>query len=686
MNFDRMFKTVTYLLVLNGVIVLTLAEGSLLYIVIALVAAPLSWWVVEMKSRGLGKTPVYLIAGLLILFAVMDGIIITGSVFLSLAHLLVLVQVLKMFQLKVSSDYLQMFAISFIHLLVASVLTTDLFFALFFVAYMVLAIWAMLLLQLKKSSESHGGDPQGIVNRRFFAGISLVIVLAFATTALFFTIIPRVGMGLTVGSFNKAELVTGFSEQVELGEIGRIKKDFRVVMRVGLLNTAPQEGFRPLWRGKVYDHYGERQWKSSFTGRYRPLRRYGEKIPLRLQVKADQSKVLKYLVQLERTESRIMFLADSPAAVIVDMPFLWTEESGTVYAPEPLVRGIKYTAYSFIPNRRVDYIDTTEGADPVYLQLPPLSPRVKELAMQITAPGEDNYDKAGLIEDHLLESYGYTLDLTIRTGMEPVEYFLFHWKKGNCEYFASAMVLMLRSVGIPARMVGGFRGGEWNRFGKFYLVRQSNAHTWVEAYLPPVGWLSFDPTPAEADPAFLLPAFLKIFPRMADALRWKWQSRIIAYDFQDQRMAYLKVVRKAGEINRWGAVLKNKVRAGVKALFEIKGSLPLLVILAVVLSVTAAVKLRRLRKGMQKKGSPPQLRFYRRYLRIMAGKGYRRNSSMTPMELASQAATEGGEPYVHSMWLTDIYYGARYGGETISPAKIKEIELHLKALKEAPAK
>lgn len=675
MSFEKTFKSVSYLLVLVGIAALAAADGTPSYIIIALAAAPVSWWVVEVKGRGLGKSPARLVAGILIFFAVMDSIFISGAVLLGLAHLLLLVQVLKLFQPKGNGDYLQMYAISFIHLLVASVLTTDFNFAVFFVVYTVLATWAMLLLNLKKASESRSEEPLGIINRRLFASTSLAISLAFASMAFFFILIPRVGMGLTIKSLRIGNPVSGFSERVNLGDIGRIKKDPRVVMRVEMLNAEPTGKFKPLWRGKTYDYYSNGQWSSSGSDNYEVLRAYGEKIPLPLQVRVKGAAVVKHRVQLEGTDSRIIFVADSPAAVSMAAPYLLMGPEGTIYSPAPLLEGLKYTAYSLAPEREAEYREEPGNGDGGYLQLPRLSQQVRELALKVTYGGKDSYDKARLIEDYLLRNYGYTLELTGTRGIEPVEYFLFEGKKGNCEYFASAMALMLRSIGIPARMLGGFRGGEWNQFGSYYLVRQSNAHTWVEAHLPPVGWLSFDPTPAETEAKTEYPAFIKTFQNMVDALRWKWQSHVIAFDMRDQKMLYFRAAGGVREVSLWGASLREALNRAVKGPLAVK-RYPMAALFVAAAAAVMVIILFRRGPGARRDGNgggtlPPG--FFRRYLRIMARKGFRKPAYMTPLEFARGAVTKGGEQFKSTERITDIYYRNRYGGGEINENELREI-------------
>ena len=130
-----------------------------------------------------------------------------------------------------------------------------------------------------------------------------------------------------------------------------------------------------------------------------------------------------------------------------------------------------------------------------YLQVPPLDERVPELARQITASAGNPFDRAAALERYLMSRFGYTLELPRVSPQDPIADFLFVRKRGHCEYFASSMAIMLRTLGIPSRVVNGFRTTEFNDLTGNYVVRASSAHSWVEAYFPNYGWISFDPTP-----------------------------------------------------------------------------------------------------------------------------------------------------------------------------------------------
>src|SRR5437879_323592 len=166
-----------------------------------------------------------------------------------------------------------------------------------------------------------------------------------------------------------------------------------------------------------------------------------------------------------------------------------------------------------------------------YLQLPGVDPRVPQLAAQIAGSASNGYDKAVALERYLKTHYGYTLQLLRTPVADPLANFLFERKQGHCEYFASSMAVMLRTLRIPARVVNGFRGDEFNDITGNYVIRARNAHAWVEAYFPGYGWITFDPTPggAIASPQGWGRAMLYL-----DAAASFWREWVISYDTSHQ--------------------------------------------------------------------------------------------------------------------------------------------------------
>src|SRR5690606_28415666 len=130
-----------------------------------------------------------------------------------------------------------------------------------------------------------------------------------------------------------------------------------------------------------------------------------------------------------------------------------------------------------------------------YLQLPEIDPRIAELTEQVIGDSTNRYDSARRVEQYLQTQFGYTLEMKAG-GEEPLADFLFNVREGHCEYFATAMAIMLRTQGIATRVVNGFSRGEYNEMADVWVVRQRNAHSWVEVYFPGENaWVQFDPTP-----------------------------------------------------------------------------------------------------------------------------------------------------------------------------------------------
>jgi hypothetical protein len=172
-----------------------------------------------------------------------------------------------------------------------------------------------------------------------------------------------------------------------------------------------------------------------------------------------------------------------------------------------------------------------------YLQLPKgIDPRVEQLAAEITANGKSTFDKALLVEGYLKRHYAYTLDLNWKSGPQPLSTFLFEKKAGHCEYFASAMAILLRTAGIPTRLINGFLTGEYNPVSHDYIIRQSDAHSWVEVYIPGRGWTEFDPTPP--DPNHQEINLARQFGHYVDAIQLYWNSYIIVYDSTAQTQLF----------------------------------------------------------------------------------------------------------------------------------------------------
>src|SRR6185295_13847344 len=177
---------------------------------------------------------------------------------------------------------------------------------------------------------------------------------------------------------------------------------------------------------------------------------------------------------------------------------------GSFRMPGYATPGLSYFVYSYLedehspvsfPPRPMPVAEREE-----LISFPDIDPRIAKLAREFAKGAPTEVEKARAVEHHLRHDFGYTLQLLPAAVADPLTHFLFVRRKGHCEYFASAMTVMLRTQGIPARLVTGFQSGTFNPMTELFVVRASDAHSWVEAWLPRRGWTTFDPTPP--DPGF----------------------------------------------------------------------------------------------------------------------------------------------------------------------------------------
>lgn len=252
------------------------------------------------------------------------------------------------------------------------------------------------------------------------------------------------------------------------------------------------------WRGETADYYTGRGWRT--TAEIEGENVSGKGLPNPYSKYADVRRVEQTFVLAPGMTSKVVFAANTPA--VVEVPsgkFKW-DGSGNVFT-DYLQAGSTYRVVSYMPRFEPAILRKSSTSYPVdirnkYLQLPEnLPPRVKKKARSVTARQGNTYDKAKALERYLSTNFPYdlTVDATPK-NMDVVDYFLFDLKKGYCTYHSTAMVVMLRSVGIPARWVKGYMTGSPDAATGVYEVTQADAHAWVEVYFSDFGWIPFEPT------------------------------------------------------------------------------------------------------------------------------------------------------------------------------------------------
>lgn len=471
----------------------------------------------------------FLLSCAYIFFFLADSLIISRSFIPASIHLVLFLQLAKLYQEKSDKDYLYLIILSFLQILAASSLTIDMSFVatlfLFLVA-LVATLMSFDMYRSERSATSRAEDAAApLTGMSVWATIWIIV-----TGVALFLIIPRVGTGYFTRAAAQSLLVSGFTDRVQLGEIGEVKRSTAVVMHARQISGKPFDVLK--WRGIALDRFDGHNWVKT-NRRHTPVDMSLDDA-YELGPVINSRDTARYEILLEPLATNALFGPYEVRALSGRLQGVERDNDDSLYLRFPTARRQQYEVLSEIPERSRAR-DVTADEDPAagvnrrYLQLPgDLDPRITQLARDITAKGKSTLDKASLVETYLKKNYRYTLDLTWTPGPQPISTFLFDAKSGHCEYFASSMAILLRAAGIPTRLVNGFLMGEYNPVGQDYIIRESDAHSWIEAYVPGRGWTEFDPTPP--DPNHHDVSLAQQMSQYVDAMELFWNSYVIVYD------------------------------------------------------------------------------------------------------------------------------------------------------------
>lgn len=386
----------------------------------------------------------------------------------------------------------------------------------------------------------------------------------------------------------------------------------------------------------------------------------------------------------------MLFAAPRAVAIQGDLPFVRVDGEGSVQSRRHDFERIIYKAISDTTEPRVEDLRRDLRPYPVayyrYLQLPDnLDRRIGPLAttMILNADASNRYDAAKAIESQLQRDYGYTLELKAG-GPDPLADFLFNVKAGHCEYFATAMVVLLRTHGIAARVVNGFLPGEYNEAAGAYTVRQSDAHSWVEVYFPEThSWVTFDPTPSAGRVEPVRTGLAAQLQKYAEAFELLWFQYVVGYDKQEQRSLATSLHNQVFDYGRAVSGLLATISS------YLTGSLLTFVIVAIVLALIAWSLLfgKRMWRWVRGRGvdveaegrSYSSVQFYERLMSLLEQRGLSRDTHLTPLEFAETLNSN------EALLITRAYNRVRYGGERLSASEKRDVERALFTLESAAA-
>ena len=618
MPIDRRLQITFATLVSLGTMLLGMGQRSLTLPLVTILAAVVSIYVTDLHGWIRLNRPVANLAALLaVVFSVSNFFHVSSEdQLLAVANLLVYLQVVLLFQRKTGRMYWQLLVLNVLQVVVGAALDLDMLFGVLLVVYLFVTLAAMNLLFIQREGErwqrllapqqaasgvantirassTLPANPTaellgpGTLRRTLGIGLGTIVVAAVC----FFSM-PRFGRSMWAGGGGGSSSV-GYSPTVKLGDLGPMLQNPELVMRVTFRDEAsgapitPAE--TPLFRGSIVTEYKHGEWSHNVTSRPKP----GQAIAS--TTGQNSLHFIRQHVMLEPMAEPVLFavypLFEAPSEPSNLHLFFDDQRQQLVRTPESQDEKFEYELLTAgwsdrRPGRIIPQPTAMSNFDQ-YLHLPDGLPEtsrfqdarryknadaidrltgLRDLAAKTIGDAHlapnDQYGRAKALEKMLSSPpFDYSLNRPpAAPGVDPIEDFVMRNHSGHCEYFASALALMLRSQGIPARLVIGFRGGEWNPLGSFYDVRQLHAHAWVEAYLAPDqipeserhglpvrhgAWLVLDSTPAaETATAADQTSWFASFEDLSDYVSQLWNSYVVGLnpDRQD-RVVYQPLAR-----------------------------------------------------------------------------------------------------------------------------------------------
>ena len=651
--------------------------------------------------------------GPLTLFAVQGIRLLAGRPALDIAvEFAAILQIIRLTTRRGAAHDQQIIVLALLHFVAGTVLGGGLSYGLCFVGFLVVAPGALVLSHLRREVEGNyrqgARDRTGlpvdvprilrsrrVVGRGFLATTCLLSVPIFLFTATLFVMFPRVGLSLLLLNHPPKGRLVGFTDKVDLGEVGLLRNDPAIALRFEVqdLPEPPPARLTLRLRGTALDRYDGRRWERTQRGGPRGILDSGETLAI---VRRTNPADRRITIDLEPLDPPVVFLPPRTVAlhVRVQQQAVLGEALNLSRGPEGEVRyqgsdshGLRYDAY--VAGDREPIIEMLAAQDrPRYLDLSPdMPPRLGLLAHEWTDAQPTPYLKAKAIEEHLKHDFKYDTNSPSGGKPQPVDHFLFESKRGHCEFFSTAMALMLREIGIPSRNVMGFVGGTYNRFGRYYAVREGDAHSWVEAYFddPIRGWVTFDPTPTSGAQPLQETSGAYVYMRdLVEALSQRWNRYVVGYDlktqvriFEDISRGYERMRAKTGTNHGIAErITRGPVLAGV--------------LLVAALAGYVIWKRRRKPKGKAEE-APDRARvdpkqeaataLYRTLELALATQGITRPTSLPPLKHAEGLAATAHPLADDVLDLTNRYLLARFGGTSLTDDGAREYEKKVREIR-----
>jgi transglutaminase-like putative cysteine protease len=530
---------------------------------------------------------------------------------------------------RTSRDYMQIYVLAIFMLAGSALINLSIWFILYALLIFFLVSVSMILLTFV--SEDREIELSHTAVKTIIIKTLAIPALTIPAAILLFAILPRTNYPVFDYLNREDGLSTGFSESVSLGNVSDIQQDSRLIFRA---ETPEQKGAPIYWRGVVMDNFDGMTW--SISGNASERTRI-----------AQPAKMTEQTIYLEAYGDRYLFGLDTPYHITLRGSGRGT---GFVHSLEHSVqRRVKYTAYSSSDKYLFEEYSNYDR----FLQLPQLSVELQAFIDSFEdMPAEKLADYMQVY--FIRNKFQYSITKLPVSGT-PLEDFLLRTRLGNCEYFASATAVVLRSKGVPARLVGGFFGGYYNETGGYYAVPQRNAHIWVEAYIDGKGWVRVESTPVASldfvanDKDF----FLKV-RMITDLVSFYYNAFVINYDFTKQMLVVKNISNSMRE-------LKNDYKALV---FKAMKMFPYF--LAILLGLLAY----KFMKGIRLNDDS---RYASKLRGLLNKKGYAsaENLGLTEIKITDEKLKHYADEYI------SIFHSAYYRGRKLTKEEKQRLSLLL---------
>ena len=741
MKFLAMYRASYYIMLTFATLVLSVdASGdnpiAMLYPALVAVAGFLAFLTVDQHPKlGLSRNLASLLALASGVLSYVEYRYDNNLLLLSAAHWLVYLQLVKTFLPKTIEDDWFLFLLGLVQVLVGGVLSQSDHVGIMLIGWVLTSLWVLTLFALHRealrterlpygSSDPTGADRAepylGLFDAAFLYATIRVAAVTLLMGGIIFLAMPRRLMTANTGTSDSVgKHLSGFEDEVQLGQLGEILENDSVVMSIeqqdldGNRIVPAKDGPEQRWRGVSLDQYDR--------GRWRRPKLHNTNQTLSLQIRGGRRAVIRQVIKLEPSDSPILFglrpVVDMYSADKRFSPLL-NEVDGSLFRDDSRAVTIDY---------RID--SAADPAEPQggesfpaenYLQrlveMPaPVLEQIRPIAERIVA----NVDPADIrarvdaLDNYLhgpRSEFRYTLAMDIvDPALDPAVDFLVNRKQGHCEYFATAMTLLVRSLGIPARMVNGFKGGDYNAVAGLTTVRQKHAHSWVEVLIEPrpdarsrAVWATYDPTPADQrnESVARVGGVIGNFRQVTDLVRFIWVFYIVGFNAERQeRFLYAPIRALVRDALRGFEMIGAAIRRlldfpSLESFFSFKGfvvSFGALLLLAglIRLSVGLFRLLRRMTRGEAADTSSQAVgnSFFRRLLQLLEASGISRPVAETPREFARRAAEFLAGPGAGHEAVADVpplvvdaFYRTRFGNHDLSEADHRHLVARLDAL------